>query len=153
MNPCCRGVSVQGVGSTRCREVRRGCGLPFLSCEKYPSAVNDCGCVLRLTQLGHGSRHSTGVKVISSIASDLTCFYHHFEHGSGAFVLTCGLCLGYGLTGACDWRNEWILVLWSSEMATATADVVQQQRKGITLKIARLEEDKAKRALWRARRK
>ena len=130
MKPCCRGVSAQEVGSARCRALRRGCDLPFLSCELYPCVVNDChGCVLRLTRPGHGSRHSTGVKVISSIATDLTCFYHHFEHGSGAFVLTCGLCLGYGLTGARDWRNEWMLVLWRSEMATTTADVVQQLRK------------------------
>ena len=31
--------------------------------------------VLRLTRLFHGSRHTTGVKIISSIAADLTCFF------------------------------------------------------------------------------
>ena len=36
-----------------------------------------------------------------------------------------------------------MLVLWRSEMATTTADVVQQLRKWITLKIAQLEADKA----------
>ena len=108
VKPCCRGVSTQGVGSARCRALRRGCGLLFLSCEWYSLCSERLLrlCVLRLTRLGHGSRHSTGVKVISSIASDLTCFYHHFEHGSGAFVLTCRLCLGYGLTGACDWHGH-----------------------------------------------